>query len=115
MPSLLFTGAGVALCFPQLSSAVGQALPSNRLGVGGAVTQAIRQFGGTFGVALTIALVGRPAGIGAALAAFDRVWWLLVAGGVLTSLFAARLATRPAPAPALEPQLQPAPALGLEA
>jgi MFS family permease len=59
LPSMLFSGLGISLCLPQLSSVVGQALPPNRYGVGGAVSQAFRQFGGTFGVALTIGLLGR--------------------------------------------------------
>ena len=37
--------------------------PANRLGVGGAVNQAVRQFGGTLGVAATIALLGAPTGL----------------------------------------------------
>ncbi len=47
LPTLVVTALGVALCLPQLSSVVGQALPPNRLGVGGAVNQAVRQFAGT--------------------------------------------------------------------
>lgn len=93
MPSILFTGVGVALCFPQLSSTVGQALPPNRLAVGGAANQAIRQFGGTLGVALTIAFIGRPDSLQEALAGFERIWWLLVIGGVATSVLSARLDT----------------------
>lgn len=85
LPSMLLTGVGVACCFPQLSSVVAQALPPNRIGIGGASLQAVRQFGGTFGVALTIAFLGVRA-TGDAMAAFDRVWWLIVAGGLATSL-----------------------------
>ena len=57
-PSMVLSGLGVAFVFPQLSSAVAQALPPGRAGVGGAALQAVRQFGGTFGVALTIAFLG---------------------------------------------------------
>ena len=96
LPSILFTGIGVALCLPQLSSTVGQSLAPNRAGVGGAASQAIRQFGGTLGVALTIALLGQPASLADALVRFDRVWWLLVAGGLLTTVLSAPLRTRPA-------------------
>ena len=59
LPAMLLSGLGVALCFPQLASVTAQSLPPNRLGVGGAVNQAVRQFGGTLGVAVTIALGGR--------------------------------------------------------
>jgi MFS family permease len=98
LPSMVFTGLGVALCLPQLSSVVGQALPPNRLGVGGAVNQAIRQFAGTIGVALTIGLVARASGLNDALVRFDRVWWVLVIGGLGTSALSLPLRTRPATA-----------------
>jgi EmrB/QacA subfamily drug resistance transporter len=84
-PSMILTGIGVACCLPQLSSVVAQALPPNRIGIGGASLQAVRQFGGTFGVALAIALIGAPAGLDDALASFDRVWWIVVVGSLATS------------------------------
>ncbi|MEM8745575.1 MAG: DHA2 family efflux MFS transporter permease subunit [Actinomycetota bacterium] len=96
LPSMVLTGIGVACCLPQLSSVVAQAVPLSRIGVGGAVLQAIRQFGGTFGVALTIAFIGRPSNLAEALSGFDRIWWLIVAGGLATSLLSAPLRTRPA-------------------
>lgn len=92
-PSMILTGIGVALCFPQLSSVVAQALPSNRIGVGGAALQAVRQFGGTFGVALTIAFLGTPDGVAEALRRFDRVWWIIVVGGVVTSILSLPMQT----------------------
>lgn len=95
LPSMVFTGLGVALCLPQLSSVVGQALPPDRLGVGGAVNQAVRQFAGTVGVAATIGLTAGATGLADALARFDRVWWVLVAGGVATAACAVPLRTRP--------------------
>ncbi len=96
-PSMVLSGLGVAFVFPQLSSLVAQALPPGRSGVGGAALQAGRQFGGTFGVALTIALLG---GGGAdALARFDRVWWVIVVGGLATTLLV--LPTRSARVPAV--------------
>mgnify|MGYP003136387890 CR=1 FL=1 len=96
LPSMLMTGVGVACCFPQLSSVVAQSLPSNRIGIGGASLQAIRQFGGTFGVALTIAFLGVRSG-GDPFAAFDRAWWLIVAGGGATSLLVLPMRTAQQP------------------
>jgi EmrB/QacA subfamily drug resistance transporter len=114
MPSMLFTGLGVALCLPQLSSVVGQSLPPNRSGVGSAVNQAFRQFGGTFGVALTIGFLADPAGIVDAMASFDRVWWVIILGGLSVSLLALPLQTRPAmrAAPAPLPTADAAAAAG---
>lgn len=94
-PSMILTGLGVALCLPQLSSVVAQALPPNRLGVGGAVLQSTRQFGGTFGVALTIAFLAGAAASSEPLAGFDKVWWTIVAGGLLTTALSIPLITRP--------------------
>jgi EmrB/QacA subfamily drug resistance transporter len=103
LPSMVLTGLGVALCLPQLSSVVGQALPPNRLGVGGGVNQAIRQFAGTIGVALTIGLVAGASSLSDALVRFDRVWWVLVIGGLGTSALSLPLRTGPAAAPATSP------------
>lgn len=97
LPSMLLTGVGVALCLPQLSSVVAQALPQNRIGVGGAVLQAVRQFGGTFGVALAVAFVAGSGSFAEVLRGFDRIWWLIVAGGLATSALAVPLRTRPLP------------------
>ncbi len=84
----------VPLVFPQTTSVAAQALPTNRVGVGGATTQAIRQFGGSLGVAVTIAMLGDPSDATALVARFDRIWWFLVAGGLLTALAALPLDTR---------------------
>lgn len=92
-PSMVLSGLGVACVFPQLSSVVAQALPKNRTGVGGAALQAVRQFGGTFGVALTIAFLGTTSGLAAALVSYDRIWWLIIAGGLGTSALALPLRT----------------------
>src|SRR4051812_9005673 len=92
-PSMFLTGLGVALTVPQLSSTIAQSLPMNRTGVGGAVHQAIRQFGGTLGVAFTIALISRPQTATESLANFDRVWALLIIGGLLSSVAGLRLVT----------------------
>lgn len=85
-PSMLLTGFGVACIWPQLSSAVAQALPPNRAGIGGASLQAARQFGGTFGVAIAVALVAGADSLEASLDAFEQVWWVIVIGGVGTAL-----------------------------
>jgi EmrB/QacA subfamily drug resistance transporter len=99
LPSMLLSGVGVAFSFPQLASVVAQALPQNRIGVGGAALQAVRQFGGTFGVALTLAFLGRSVPQGSqsdldfVLASFDRVWLLIIIGGLLTTVLALPMQT----------------------
>jgi len=95
---LAVSAVAIGLVFPQVTSVAVQALPANRVGVGGAVTQAVRQFGGSFGVALTIARLGTASGIDDFLAGFDRIWWPLVTGGLMTTFFALPLRTRVAEA-----------------
>ena len=96
LPSMLLSGLGVALVFPQLSSVVAQALPPGRAGVGGAVAQAVRQFGGTFGVALTVAFLGAA---GAVIDGFNPIWWLVVIGGLATSALVLPMRTSTTPTP----------------
>jgi EmrB/QacA subfamily drug resistance transporter len=97
LPSMVLSGVGVGFVFPQLSSVVAQALPPNRRGVGGAALQAGRQFGGTFGVALTVALLATTTGVGSAVSSamsgFDRIWWMIVVGGLATSALVLPLRT----------------------
>jgi EmrB/QacA subfamily drug resistance transporter len=90
LPGSLVAGLGVAMVIPQLTSAAVQELPSDEFGAGSAVNQAIRQFGATFGVALTVALLGTVTPLNA-LDHFQRVWWMLLLCGVLTSLAALAL------------------------
>lgn len=101
LPGSLLTGLGVAMVIPHLTSAAVQGLPSDAFGTGAAVNQAIRQFGATFGVALTVALLGTVTPLNA-LAHFQRVWWMLVICGALTSLAALAL-PRKAHVTVLEP------------
>jgi EmrB/QacA subfamily drug resistance transporter len=115
LPSMVLTGVGVALCLPQLSSVVGQSLPPDRLGVGGAVNQAVRQFAGTIGVALTIGVTAGATGAADALLAFDRLWWVLVAGGLLTALASLPLRTVPVAAAGAPVAAVPAAAAGRSA
>ena len=90
LPAVALTAFGVALCLPQLSSAAVQGLPPDRFGSGSAINQAVRNLGATFGVALVVAFTSDLAP-GAELDGFHRVWWLLVASGVVVSLFSSRL------------------------
>jgi EmrB/QacA subfamily drug resistance transporter len=103
LPGTLLGGLGVSLVIPHLTSAAVQGLPPDQFGAGSAVNQAIRQLGATFGVALTVALLGTVTPLNA-LDHFHRVWWMLVICGVLTSAAALALPSRarvPAPAPLL--------------
>ena len=93
LPASLLSGLGVAMVIPQLTSAAVQGLPPDEFGAGAAVNQAIRQLGATFGVALTVAVLGTVTPTIAA-DAFGGVWAMLVICGVLTSVAAVSLPRR---------------------
>jgi len=93
LPTSLLAGLGVAMVIPQLTSAAVQGLPPDEFGAGAAVNQAIRQLGATFGVAVTVALLGNVTSTIAA-SDFRGVWAMLVVCGVLTSAAAFALPRR---------------------
>ena len=101
LPGSLLAGLGVAMVIPHLTSAAVQGLPADAFGAGSAVNQAVRQFGATFGVALTVALLGTVTPLNV-LDHFQRIWWMLLLCGVLTSVAALAL-PRPVRAVAAEP------------
>ena len=104
LPATVMTGLGVSLCLPQLSSAAVQGLPADKFGSGSAVNQATRNLGSTIGVALVVALTAGATATDA-LDHFHRVWWLLIASGLIVSILSTRLTGRsvPAAAPTLVP------------
>lgn len=71
LPAFVLTGVGVGLSLPSLSSAAVAALPPGRLATGGAVNNTARQVGAVLGVAILVAIIGRPDADGA-LDAFQR-------------------------------------------
>jgi EmrB/QacA subfamily drug resistance transporter len=90
---LALSAFAIGLVFPQVTSVALQAVPANRVGVGGATTQAVRQFRGSLGVALTITLRGAATETLDLVAGFNRIWWLVVVGGIVTTLCALPLQT----------------------
>ena len=95
LPAVAFTGIGVALCLPQLSSAAVRDLPPNQFGSGSAVNQAMRNLAATLGVAATVAITSAIAP-GGAIDAFHRVWWLIAASGAAVSTLSLLLPRRTA-------------------
>ena len=93
LPVTLITGTGVGLLLPVLSAAAVASLPPERYGVGSAVNQAMRQLGSVLGVALVIALLAAavPA---SPLLAFDRIFLVLIVGGLLTSVISLGVRTK---------------------
>jgi EmrB/QacA subfamily drug resistance transporter len=97
IPGAILTGVGVGLVLPALASAAAHGLPEHRFAVGGAVNATIRQIGFVMGVAIVVALLGSPEP-GGLLDAFDRIFVLLIVGGLVTALVVSFLDTKPAQA-----------------
>ena len=85
LPRSLLTGASVGLVLPSLSGASVADLPRHSFAVGGAINQAMRQFGSVLGVALAIAILGEE-GTYVSADAFAQSYALLIGGGLLTAL-----------------------------
>lgn len=91
LPAVVCSAVGVAMCFPQFSSAAAATLPADEYGSGSAVVQATRYLGGSFGIALAIAFTISSAGIDG----FRHVWILITVVGAVVTIASSRL-TRPA-------------------
>ncbi len=85
LPGMALTGAGVGLVLPAVSGAATASMTPERLGLGGAVNQAVRQFGAVLGVAIVAALLSAAGSAGAA-GAFAKVYGCLLGAGLLAAL-----------------------------
>ncbi len=92
LPAVVCSALGVAMCFPQFSSAAAATLPADQYGSGSAVVQATRYLGGSFGIALVIAFTSARTDIGG----FRHAWILIAAVGLTVSLASTRLTRRSA-------------------
>ncbi len=95
-PLQILGGVSVGLLLPPLSGAAVAHLSPARFGVGGAVHNAIRQFGGVVGTAITVVIVGHAS---ADLDDFRQLFAILAGLGVLTGLLCLPIDTRPAAHP----------------
>lgn len=90
LPAVVCSAIGVAMCFPQFSSAAAATLPPDQYASGSSVVQAARYLGGSFGVALVIAFTSAHVGI----EGFRYGWLLIVVVGVVVTAASARLTRR---------------------
>ena len=79
LPATALTGLGLGLAYATLSGVTVRELDDEAFGLGSGVSAMTRQLGAALGVAMLVAVLGRPAP-GAAAEAFDQGW--LAAGGV---------------------------------
>ena len=91
-------GLGIGLTLPVQSGAVVKHLRPGRFAIGSAVNSSFRQLGAVLGISLFVAVLGAPAP-GAAVTAFDHVWWVFaglgLAAGLVQLLPAPTRTTRP--------------------
>lgn len=98
---MLLTGIGVGLTLPTLMATAAASLPPQSFATGSAVVNMLRQVGLALGVAVFVAILGDPAGAGAARDAFQTGWIVLAAVSAAGAVAAAvLLRPRPAPVPA---------------
>jgi EmrB/QacA subfamily drug resistance transporter len=96
LPGTAFTGIGIALLLPTLTSAAMLAVPSLRLAAGAGINSMIRQVGTVLGVALLVAIIGSPTSA-SALSAFHHGWTLAAIAAGLAALAALTLRADPSP------------------
>ena len=90
----VFCGAGIGSTIPVLSSAAVSTLAPQRFAVGSAINSTFRQVGSVIGVAVLVAVQGRPGSPVAALASYRR-GWVLVMGAALASALSSFRQPRP--------------------
>lgn len=78
----IIMGASIGMVLPSLSGASAVELDAAAFGAGSGVNQAIRQFGSVLGVAIVVLVLGKLG----PTAPFERVFVVLLGGGVLTAL-----------------------------
>jgi EmrB/QacA subfamily drug resistance transporter len=104
---MALTGVGIGLTVPTLFGVAASSLPPQRFATGSGAVNMIRQVGITIGVAVLVAVVGKPRTGNGELAAFVHGWLVITAISLACALTGVLL-RRPAPRRALDPRLVPA-------
>lgn len=94
LPGMVLTGTGVGLTLASVSNAAVSALPPERFATGAAVLSMARQLGIVLGVALLIAIYGKPAAA-EAVTHFHHGWWFMAAAASAGALAALAIGKRP--------------------
>jgi EmrB/QacA subfamily drug resistance transporter len=93
LPGMVLTGVGVGMTLASVSNAAVSALPPERFATGAAVLSMGRQLGIAIGVAVLIAIYGKPAASDA-IAHFHHGWWFMVAAASAAALAALTIGSR---------------------
>src|SRR6476660_727681 len=85
-PGLVIVGVGVGLTLPTMMARATSELPPETFATGSAVVNMLRQVGLAIGVAVLVAVLGKPSGSHALLDAFDHAWLVIGAFAAATAL-----------------------------
>jgi EmrB/QacA subfamily drug resistance transporter len=96
LPGTAFTGIGIALILPTLTSVAVLSVPSPQLAAGAGINSMIRQLGAVLGIALFVATVGTP-GPSTALTAFHHGWLLAAIASGLAAVATVALHPKTSP------------------
>jgi MFS family permease len=111
-PANVLTGLGVGFTISTLGSAANAFLPPTRFAMGSAFNATCRQIGAALGIAIAVALLGRPGGPDF-VESFDTAWLFIAGAALLSGLLILTLYRRPSEAP--EPDVPLLPSTGLAA
>jgi EmrB/QacA subfamily drug resistance transporter len=106
-PANVLTGFGVGFTISTLGSAANAFLPPDRFAMGSAFNATCRQIGAALGIAIAVAVLGRPDGPGF-VRSFDRAWLFIAGTALLSGLLILTLYRRPSEAPEPDEALLPA-------
>jgi EmrB/QacA subfamily drug resistance transporter len=99
LPGTILTGVGVGLAIPTLTATAATSLPAQRFATGSAVITMSRQLGYTVGVAILVAVLGRPHTAPDRLTAYRHGWETIAVvafAAAASSLFLVRRRVRAA-------------------
>ena len=111
-PANVLTGFGVGFTISTLGSAANAFLPPARFAMGSAFNATCRQIGAALGIAVAVALLGRPGGPDF-VDSFDTAWLFIAGTALLSGGLILTLYRRPSTAP--EPDVAVLPPIGLAA
>jgi predicted MFS family arabinose efflux permease len=87
LPAQIVTGMGIGMALPGLGAGSVASLTPRNFAMGGAINNALRQFGGAVGAALAVVLVGSPA---AQFRDFQIAFCVIAGLGLLTAILSLR-------------------------
>ena len=94
LPGALLVGIGVGLTLPTLTATAASSLPAQRFATGSAVITMTRQVGFTLGVAILVAVLGRPHTAATRLDAYRHGWEVIGAIAFVAACAASLLVRR---------------------